>query len=488
MKRLIALILLTLTLTMCAACQPTPEKPAVQSKGDGTLEQRIAAASQEFVSDDITVKEEFESKTPKVTICVDAKVDMPDEIKALPVVEGEKGEFTNEFLQAFLEAVGEGHEYYDPVTDKTKTQIQEELKELESHMTEEYLNEYYNGDADMIAYAKKEFEKQHEALVEVYKKSPDTITRKKSDMELKPSAYYVSSAERDIIIKEMKEHLGKDRADAFLNNSDSYHGIAYLDDGYMIGVSVKMYDNKTRHNYALNYICGKYLSDSDFMPTYKVEDTSCTIDDETAVRIADEFVKRAGFTEFALSEYEKVMCGRAADIPLYRIVYRRTINSVVSNEVPEGYAENRPTYQDEHIEMQIADEGVINFIYTNPIAIGRTINEGVGVKDFDEVYEIYKEQAALTYDNVYGREESLENENEIIDLRSERAVVSIDSIKLRYIRIAEKDKQLTYLYVPAYVFSGSETFTNGETMMNSRDVEMIVNAIDGSIISAEDCY
>ena len=199
-------------------------------------------------------------------------------------------------------------------------------------------------------------------------------------------------------------------------------------------------------------------------------------------------MKRAGFTEFALSEYEKVMCGRAADIPLYRIVYRRTINSVVSNEVPEGYAENRPTYQDEHIEMQIADEGVINFIYTNPIAIGRTINEGVGVKDFDEVYEIYKEQAALTYDNVYGREESLENENEIIDLRSERAAVSIDSIKLRYIRIAEKDKQLTYLYVPAYVFSGSETFTNGETMVNSRDVEMIVNAIDGSIISAEDCY
>lgn len=503
MKRIITIIILISTLIMCAACQPTPEKSAVQSKGDGTFEKKIKDAPVHFSPDnEINVSESFSAKAGNVEISVEAKVDMPEGITALPVIEGSIGTITEDRLKSILEVAMNGKTVYDPPHERTKKQIKTEIDAIDKLLSGNNLENLYD-DESVLVFMKDSLVNRRAILLQEYKEAKKTIKKNKSDLEFKSSLYYMTEEEKADYIADEREYRSEARIKEIENRRDNFVGFSYQDKSEIYYLSCGISDYEKSPMRQINFIRSKYMDGGCMpiaftrFPTEGYEPLPCTIDESEALKMTDEMLEKLGFSDFALSQITKGKYGRKMDYEYYSVTYRRAVNNVVTSEVPEGHAEFRPTYNDEHITFDITDEGIMGWTYLNPIEMGDTINEGVAVKGFDEILGIFRQQASLSYDCIYRFEENPnvkdpdidpEENGNVIAISSESATVIFDSIKLRYIRIAEKDKKLTYLYVPAYIFSGKQTFTNGEKVASEKAVQVIINAIDGSIISSEDCY
>ena len=87
--------------------------------------------------------------------------------------------------------------------------------------------------------------------------------------------------------------------------------------------------------------------------------------------------------------------------------------------------------------------------------------------DFADVTDIFQKMFAVKYDG-------------------EDMDVTIDAVRLSYMRVSEQDKNYTGLLVPVWDFYGSQTWTlgNGEpyTFCDPDASLLTINAIDGSII------
>ena len=90
------------------------------------------------------------------------------------------------------------------------------------------------------------------------------------------------------------------------------------------------------------------------------------------------------------------------------------------------------------------------------------------LKNFDEIKDIF-EQMVVTMNAV--------NEE---DARYGDVTINIDSVKLRYTRISEKDSFDTGLLVPVWDFIGTKTDQYGNEVQGA--ILMSINAIDGSVI------
>ena len=109
-----------------------------------------------------------------------------------------------------------------------------------------------------------------------------------------------------------------------------------------------------------------------------------------------------------------------------------------------------------------------SFLHRNPIEASNVSDERLFLLPFDEVKDIF-EQMAITMNAVNSEEASDGN-----------VTIDIDSVKLRYTRISEKDSFDTGLLVPVWDFIGTKTDQYGYEVQNA--VIMSINAIDGSVI------
>ena len=122
----------------------------------------------------------------------------------------------------------------------------------------------------------------------------------------------------------------------------------------------------------------------------------------------------------------------------------------------------------EDIAVFVNDDGIVGFDYMTPLTVTETVVEKSTLKNFDEIKDIF-EQMVVTM-NAVESEEAMEG----------NVTIDIDSVKLRYTRISEKDSFDTGLLVPVWDFIGTKTDQYGYEVQNA--VIMSINAIDGSVI------
>lgn len=516
MKRLIAIIIFICTITACAACQPTPEKSVVQSKNDGVLEQKLGDKETDVLLNvPKHVSETYNAKTPGVNIEIDAAPEYPEDMTRFPVQELSSKEVSTDFIKTAISASLGDNQIYEPQFQRTKSDIAERMHELEEWMTEDYLNSHYPEkmrDAMLV-----QFRNEYNALSKAYKNAPEKSNSDvRATVKFYPSNHYIDPEVLKEEIAEAKRFGAQDTVDILESKEETeFRCVAKLENGFYGGIYASNFDNKGYKTSSILFTRSKVLDEDNHMMPKSVfsENTSvCTLSEAEAIKQADSLVKELGMSdEFGLSETEKRKGIGKDDWYAYYVTYRRRCNKLIMNELPadiskEG-AEFRPIYGEEILRVIINDDGIAEWYYSNPHQILRTVNEGVEVLSFDEVLEIYKKQSAIQYDNVMSYNEASGHLDEIET--APLAAMKVDTIKLSLMRVAQKNKTLTYLLVPVWEFSGKRYFynkdespiegivtdENGQIIMgetNSTDFyiaeKMLINAIDGSIISTEDCY
>lgn len=117
MKKLISLLLITATLFAFSACQPTPKKPVVVSKGDGRLQEIINGSPAPKLTSPYEAPKEWaetlEGKTEqRLTVNIDAKIHVPSSLN-YPVFKCNSNELSqDEALNFIKEFIGD-NELYD---------------------------------------------------------------------------------------------------------------------------------------------------------------------------------------------------------------------------------------------------------------------------------------------------------------------------------------------------------------------------------------
>ena len=498
MKRLIAIIIFICTITACAACQPTPNKPVVQSKANDDFEKALSAEPTAVVIDTKkTVKEEFTAKDKNVTISINATTEVPDGIEHIQVPEVVANRFDNAFIKKMVDVLFGDTEVYDYPKEYTKELISARMKQLEEYMTDEHMDAMGYPD-DTRKQLMESYKSQYELFRKAYKNATDELEKKRSDLTLKPHKYYLSDVDYKTAEKEMTgNYLKALRSD----EPTEFRARAYSDDGYIYDFSVYMRPKwevvqttgitfcKSKYYFPNYEQCKEIVPITEYGQSYTGTPTEpLTISEEEARKYAEDFLDKIGFSDdFTVLSCEKQETTGVQQF--YTARCRRNVGGIVLEDLPEGGSgdEYRPRYNDENIYIYIGDDGVMWFTYQNPLKIQRIINDGVGIKTFDEVLEVYKKQSALTYDTIWSVDETEdggEKEN-----RSETARVNITSIDLKLMRVAEKDKTLAYILAPVWTFSGTISYYGEDgTAFTGNKVSMMINAVDGSIVSAEDCY
>ena len=114
--------------------------------------------------------------------------------------------------------------------------------------------------------------------------------------------------------------------------------------------------------------------------------------------------------------------------------------------------------------MLVDDTGVIGFEWENPPEILETLNEGVAMLTIEEMQKLAAEQLprVISRNTVLGTQESK---------------ITINRMCLSMMRVAQKDSNELYYYLPVWDFMGGY----GDTPVSQISF-LTLNAIDGSVI------
>jgi hypothetical protein len=192
-----------------------------------------------------------------------------------------------------------------------------------------------------------------------------------------------------------------------------------------------------------------------------------TISEADARQKAEDLLQSLGMHDFTyysgglvteVTEYNKIEAlrqslGGAPYRTVYAFRYQRCIDGVFVNndggskivDEWQGDTYNKKLWSTEDVVVFVDDDGIVGFDYLVPLEVTDTVVEKSTLKNFDEVKDIF-EQMAITMNAVNSEEASDGN-----------VTIDIDSVKLRYTRISEKDSFDTGLLVPVWDFIGTKT-------------------------------
>ena len=133
-------------------------------------------------------------------------------------------------------------------------------------------------------------------------------------------------------------------------------------------------------------------------------------------------------------------------------------------------------YDYEKMTLQVTDDGVVDFNWDNPMAMGEVISERVELKSFADIKAIMEEHLAMAYESYNG------------DSYEHGLPLKITKITFGMMRIQNKDTEDSYTLIPVWDVFGYIDVDGGLNEGASKTSIMTVNAMDGSIISRENGY
>ena len=472
-KSRIRALLLTLA-ALLAACQPTPEEDVVVNKGDGTLEEAIAAEAlppARYEAPETLRLDPFGTETFQVV--VDAEVCVPD-VERYPIVEVVLRTVTADWARDMMYKMAGGktiHTYQNEVPT-TKEQIEGEITLLQQQLANPDAYLPAGADEQTRAAAEKEWRELLEAWETLYQEAPDTFEPREVDMS--DAAFRTASEFRGAV------ESGKQR-ETYLSVTAWYGGP---------GGNVE-YNNLVDVGMPFHFDM-----DSDLTNLNDV-----TISAEEAVQIGLDFLAQLGETDFAPALIVAGYCDPewgTDPIPLeewpqcYQIQFTRSVAGVPATYREEHYdgigADGReryaPAYPQESIEMDIRDSGVTYMYWSTPSELGRTLNENVTLMPFEQVVERFCDQI------LYSATPAVEETDSVI-----KKTLHIDRIELGMVRALQRGSVEEWVMVPAWTFFGRTVLQyagpepggyplneNNEYVSEMPGYSyLILNAVDGSV-------
>ena len=472
-KSRIRALLLTLA-ALLAACQPTPEEEPVVNKGDGTLEEAIAAEAlppARYEAPETLRLDPFGTETFQVV--VDAEVCVPD-VERYPIVEVVLRTITADWARDMMYKMADGktiHTYQNEVPT-TKEQIEGEITLLQQQLANPDAYLPAGADEQTRAAAEKEWRELLEAWETLYQEAPDTFEPREVDMS--DAAFRTASEFRGAV------ESGKQR-ETYLSVTAWYGGP---------GGNVE-YNNLVDVGMPFHFDMDSDLTDLN----------DVTISAEEAVQIGLDFLAQLGETDFAPALIVAGYCDPewgTDPIPLeewpqcYQIQFTRSVAGVPATYREEHYdgigADGReryaPAYPQESIEMDIRDSGVTYMYWSTPSELGRTLNENVTLMPFEQVVERFCDQI------LYSATPAVEETDSVI-----KKTLYIDRIELGMVRALQRGSVEEWVMVPAWTFFGRTVLQyagpepggyplneNNEYVSEMPGYSyLILNAVDGSV-------
>lgn len=472
-KSRIRALLLTLA-ALLAACQPTPEEEPVVNKGDGTLEEAIAAEAlppARYEAPETLRLDPFGTETFQVV--VDAEVCVPD-VERYPIVEVMLRTITADWARDMMYKMANGktiHTYQNEVPS-TKEQIEGEITLLQQQLANPDAYLPAGADEQTRAAAEKEWRELLEAWETLYQEAPDTFEPREIDMS--DAAFRTALEFRGAV------ESGKQR-ETYLSVTAWYGGP---------GGNVE-YNNLVDVGMPFHFDMDSDLTDLN----------DVTISAEEAVQIGLDFLAQLGETDFAPALIVAGYCDPewgTDPIPLeewpqcYQIQFTRSVAGVPATYREEHYdgigADGReryaPAYPQESIEMDIRDSGVTYMYWSTPSELGRTLNENVTLMPFEQVVERFCDQI------LYSATPAVEETDSVI-----KKTLYIDRIELGMVRALQRGSVEEWVMVPAWTFFGRTVLQyagpepggyplneNNEYVSEMPGYSyLILNAVDGSV-------
>ena len=463
-----------LAAALLAACQPTPEEEPVVNKGDGTLEEAIAAEAlppARYEAPETLRLDPFGTETFQVV--VDAEVCVPD-VERYPIVEVVLRTVTADWARDMMYKMADGktiHTYQNEVPT-TKEQIEGEITLLQQQLANPDAYLPAGADEQTRAAAEKEWRELLEAWETLYQEAPDTFEPREVDMS--DAAFRTASEFRGAV------ESGKQR-ETYLSVTAWYGGP---------GGNVE-YNNLVDVGMPFHFDMDSDLTDLN----------DVTISAEEAVQIGLDFLAQLGETDFAPALIVAGYCDPewgTDPIPLeewpqcYQIQFTRSVAGVPATYREEHYdgigADGReryaPAYPQESIEMDIRDSGVTYMYWSTPSELGRTLNENVTLMPFEQVVERFCDQI------LYSATPAVEETDSVI-----KKTLHIDRIELGMVRALQRGSVEEWVMVPAWTFFGRTVLQyagpepggyplneNNEYVSEMPGYSyLILNAVDGSV-------
>lgn len=523
----------TLTASLFAGCQKSPEKEIVSNKDmDNMIEQAQDTQSSttevaEVAKDYDTYQTDIKDDSLHVTVHADAQVDIPD-TSQLSIFRVQQMQFDQAFFDQVRTTLFGEQTLYDGtcLSQLTKADYESEIQAGKDDIAEIQNNNLYSDDDKEVMI--QERQSNIDECQAKYETAPEAInyTGSPSDNQIHSISELVSNNPSNEYYSWQSEFDGANASifyginDAsngsyqslYLQNNENYGNlIRYRSSklGYInVGSSVMSGGNYSdavpeEYKFAMEEAHWVWPADED-MPIDKISEESgmakedfientkdvTTISEADARQKAEDLLQSLGMHDFTyysgglvteVTEYNKIEAlrqslGGAPYRTVYAFRYQRCIDGVFVNndggskivDEWQGDTYNKKLWSTEDVVVFVDDDGIVGFDYLVPLEVTDTVVEKSTLKNFDEVKDIF-EQMAITMNAVNSEEASDGN-----------VTIDIDSVKLRYTRISEKDSFDTGLLVPVWDFIGTKTDQYGYEVQNA--VIMSINAIDGSVI------
>lgn len=465
-KRAVLMLLVFAAAILISACQPTPDKPPIVGKNDGKFEDKILqtqATSQSFTYPD-NWKQDFQNDEDRVTIQIDAKLEVPD-VSAYPVVNVAPASFTNDNIKRMVNYFFAGKPAYDDIGEHIKSELDKfilqdkaDLVTLEQNGKVHYTSKIFTpeeipNERNMIL----ETIRQKESF---YSNAKDEVERNPSKLELKEhndvyktcSVVDTPSGEYSLIFQ---ASMSSDKTEDFIwfnkNYCSRYDELSDISNDPPKGMNMSLEDAENMaKKMCVDIGMGEAMTTGKYIANY--------------VGLDEQFIGIDNSPQC----YVFYFCKPIEGIPVtYFFDYEGT-TTFGSDDNP-SYVYPWPA---EVIEVMVNNNGIVSFKWDNPSAISDTVNQNVALLPWEDIKEKAIQQFRIKDIGQY-----------ISGVDQEKLSLKIDKITLGMMHIEKKDNQNEFMYIPVWDFFGNHIYKgDGYSPFERAYSILTINAIDGSII------
>ncbi|MHB1313950.1 MAG: DUF6034 family protein [Christensenellales bacterium] len=458
--KMLALLLILLTLFAITGCQPTPDEPPVVGKNNTNALVEGTEAPYEAPEH---WKEDKPIILKDLTVTIDADILTPNVAK-YPVVSVRDKVFTQEEADKIISVLSQGKQLYS--NKETRSELEQYLITLKAEV-ERLKKEDSSSELILIyeQYQIPNIEKRIQKLPE-----QDTEEPPVTDFAMSEYGWEQISVRAD---------AGQNvkAAITIINGSDTM-----LQYGYAIASSSVFFIKGPNYN-AYNQEKNEVLAE-DTAPV-GIQTTR-----EEAIALTQQMIRALGISDLQLAQVrpayrvKQYVTGVLESQQSWQIVYTPQVDgipvtfykdnaaTIVNGAMSsEGY---NADYSNPIVAFYVDDSGIAVMRWMGPMEIGETLNENVKLLDFSEIQERIREQLPISYAYPKGNAKTTQ--------------VHVTSIQLGYMRARVKDTQDEYMLMPIWDVFGYNDQTNSITgkaktnPQNFIETMMTVNAMDGSVI------
>ena len=469
------------------ACQPTPEETIVKSKAGDEIQQAIDTTAEPDSKKEVShITESAINDLNTITVNIDSDVTVPD-ADSMPMATVERGSFTQEQLDKFIEVLFGDVPLYDSNVPLTKDEIMEEILKLKRSATDLESDMAQSEGITTLAELQERADELIAEREKQYAVAPDTPQYVEADTDVTTPILY-NDNEPTIYKGEPIGSYVSAIADLGKEN------MAWLDLSKSLRGDHLGFSNFDTIGFNMFQLRGS-------VPAGTKQPDGVTMGYEDAKRLAIDMLSALNLNENF--SFGNAYIGRSTDMgdpedkQYYVFFFERIINGVHVTHDFHGIAttsSDDPAYAEplryENLNMWVDDTGVVQVYWDSPLNVTEIVNDNVEMAiDAKKAAEVMTKQLFLQYaDMFYGNAERIE--------------IDITGIRLGLARIRYRGHPGEYILAPVWDFYGEVKLKltessdlakeatldeDGMYMNNFCHYQSIgtINALDGSVVNRD---